>query len=54
MANAIIAEFCEEIELDLTDLNTILHATAKTLEFKLGIKFKEQKKQNVHKNNIGK
>jgi len=46
MANAIIAELCNEIELDLTDLNT----ATKTLETRLGIKTKKKKKSNSHKN----
>jgi len=50
MANAIIAELCNEIELDLTDLNTVLHANATTLETRLGIKTKKKKKSNSHKN----
>ena len=49
MANYIIAEVCNEVELDLTDLNTILYATAKTIERKLGIKQKKKRKPNLNK-----
>ena len=34
-ANAAIQEFYDDIELDMNDLNTILHACAKTIESKL-------------------
>ena len=46
MSNTIISEICKEVDLDLTDLNTVLYATAKTLETRLGIKPKKKKPPN--------
>ena len=40
-ANLAIQEFCDDIELDMNDVNTMLYACAKRVESKLGV---EQKK----------
>ena len=34
-ANLAIQEFCDDIELDMNDVNTMLYACAKTIESKL-------------------
>ena len=36
-----IREFCDDIELDMNDVNTILHACAKTVEYKIGVEPKK-------------
>ena len=46
-ANLAIQEFCDDIELDMNDVNTMLYACAKTVESKLGVKPK--KKENLKK-----
>ena len=48
-ANLPIQEFCDDIELDMNDANTMLYACAKTVESKLGVKPK--KKRKTDKNN---
>ena len=47
-ANLSIQEFCDDIELDMNDVNAILYACAKTVESKLGVK--PEKKRNTDKN----
>ena len=47
-ANLSIPEFCDDIELDMNDVNAILYACAKTVECKLGVK--PEKKRNPDKN----
>ena len=37
-ANLAIQKFCDDIELDMNDVNTMLYAFAKTVELKLGFK----------------
>ena len=41
-ANSAIQEFCDDIELDMNDVNTLLHACAKTVESELGVKLKKK------------
>ena len=48
-ANLPIQEFCDDIELDMNDANTILYACARTVGSKLGVKPK--KKIKTDKNN---
>ena len=43
-ANLAIQEFCDDIELDINGVNTMLHASAKTVESILGIKPKKKRK----------
>ena len=45
--NLAIQKFCDDIELDMNDVNTMLYACAKTVESKLGVKPK--KKENLTK-----
>ena len=45
--NLAIQKFCDDIELDMNDVNTMLYACAKTVESKLGVKPK--KKENLKK-----
>ena len=42
--NLAIQEFCDNIELDMNDVNTMLYACAKISESKLGVKPKKEKK----------
>ena len=49
MANYVIEEICSGVDLDLTDLNIIIYATAKTIEARLGIRPKKKRKHHVHK-----
>ena len=39
-----IQEFCDDIELDMNDVNTMLYACAKPVESNLGVKPKKEKK----------
>ena len=48
-ANLAIQEFCDDIELEINDVNTILYACAKTVESKLGVKPKMKKKPDKNK-----
>ena len=43
-ANLAIQEFCDDIELDMNDVNTMLYACAKTVESNLEVKPKKEKK----------
>ena len=43
-ANLAVQEFCDDIELDMNDFNTLLHACAKAVESKLGVKPKKKRK----------
>ena len=43
-ANLVIQEFCDDIELDMNDVNAMLYAFAKTVESKLGVKLKKKRK----------
>ena len=43
-ANLAIQEFCDAIELDMNDVNTMLYACARTVESKLGVKPKKKRK----------
>ena len=43
-ANLAIQEFCDDIELDMNDVNTMLNACAKAVESKLGVKPEKKKK----------
>ena len=49
LANLAIQEFCDYIELDMKDVNTILYACAKTVQSKLGVKLKKIKKPDKNK-----
>ena len=42
-ANLVIQEFCDDIELDMNDVNAMLYAFAKTVESKLGVKPKKKR-----------
>ena len=48
-ANLAIQEFCDDIELDMNDVNTMLYACAKTVESKLGVKPKKKRKPEKNK-----
>ena len=48
-ANVAIQRFCDNIELDMNDVNTMLYACAKTVESKHGVKPKKKRKPD--KNN---
>ena len=48
-ANLTIQEFCDDIELDINDVNTMLYACAKTVEHKLGVKPKKKIKHGKNK-----
>ena len=48
-ANLAIQESCNDIELDMNDVNTMLHACAKTVESKLGVKPKNKRKPDKNK-----
>ena len=48
-ATLAIQEFCDDIELDMNDVNTMLHACAETVESKFGVKL--QRKENLTKTN---
>ena len=39
-----IQEFCDDIELDMSDVNTMWYACAKTVESNLAVKPKKEKK----------
>ena len=41
-ANSAIQGFCDDIELDMNDVNTLLYACAKTVESELGVKLKKK------------
>ena len=43
-ANLAIQEFCDDTELDMNDVKTMLYACAKTVESKLGVKSKKKRK----------
>ena len=43
-ANLYIQEFCDDIELDMNDVNAMLYACAKTVESKLGVNPKKKRK----------
>ena len=47
--NLAIQESCDEIELDMNDTNTMLHASAKTIESKLVVKPKKKRKPDKNK-----
>ena len=53
-ANLAIQEFCDDIELDMNDVNTMLYACAKTVESKLGVKPKKKENLTKIKNQSGK
>ena len=40
--NLAIQKFCDDIELDMNDVNTMLYACAKTVESKLGVEPKKK------------
>ena len=48
-ANLAIQEFCDDIELNMNDDNTVLYACAKTVESKLGVKPKKKRKPDKNK-----
>ena len=48
-ANLAIQEFCDNIELDMNDVNTMLYACAKTVESKLGVRSKNKIKSGKNK-----
>ena len=48
-ANLAIQEFCDDIELDMNDINVMLYAYAKTVESKLGVKPKKKRKPEKNK-----
>ena len=50
-ANLAIQEFCDDIELDMNDVNAMLYACAKIVEFKLGVKPKEKRKPDKNVEN---
>ena len=41
-ANLVFQEFCDEIELDMNDVNTVFYTCAKTVESKFGVKPKKK------------
>ena len=45
---------CDDIELDMNDVNTMLYACAKTVESKFGVKPKKKIKHGKKKNQSGK
>ena len=47
--NLAIQKFCDDIELDMNDVNTMLYACAKTVESKLGVKPKNKRKPDENK-----
>ena len=47
--NLAIQKFCDDIELDMNDVNTMLYACAKTVESKLGVKPKKKRKPDKNK-----
>ena len=47
--NLVIQELCDDIELDMNNVNIMLHACTKIIEFKFGVKPK--KKREPDKNN---
>ena len=48
-ANLAIQEFCDNIELDMNDVNTMMYACAKTVESKLGVRPKNKIKSGKNK-----
>ena len=48
-ANLAIQEFCNDIELDINDVNTMLYACAKAVKSKLGVKPKKKRKPGKNK-----
>ena len=48
-ANLAIQNFCDDIELDMNNVNTLLYACAKTVESKLGVKLKKKRKPDKNK-----
>ena len=48
-ANLAIQNFCDAIELDMNNVNTLLYACAKTVESKLGVKLKKKRKPDKNK-----
>ena len=48
-ANLAIQKFCDDNELDMNDVNTMLYARAKTVESKLGFKPKKKRKPDKNK-----
>ena len=48
-ANLAIEEFCDDIELDMNDVNTMLYACAKTVESKPGVKTNKKRKPDKNK-----
>ena len=42
-------EFCDDIELDMNDVNTIMYACAKAVESKLEVKPKKKRKPGKNK-----
>ena len=53
-ANLAIQEFCDDIELGVNDVNTMLYACAKTVESKFGVKAKKKRNLTKIKNQKGK
>ena len=49
-----IQEFCDDIELGINDVNTMLYAYAKTVESKSGVKPKKKRKHDKNKKQSGK
>ena len=47
--NLAIQKFCDDIELDMNDVNTMLYACAKTVESKVGVKPKKKRKPDKNK-----
>ena len=47
--NFAIQEFCDDIELDINDVNTMLYACAKAVESNLGVKSQKKRKPGKNK-----
>ena len=53
-ADLAVQKFCDDIELDMNDVKTMLYGCAKTVESKLGVKPKKKKNLTKIKNESGK
>ena len=47
-ANSAIQEFCDDIKLNMNDVNTMLYACAKAVKSKLGVKPKKKRKPDIN------
>ena len=47
MANAFLKDMFHEFNMTLTETNTILYSTAKTLENRLGVKYRKKEQVNI-------